>query len=383
MSLVVWIVFVAFFDNFAQLPVISPYSAALGADPVMVGAIVGAYSVSNLAGNVAAGLLLDRIGRRGPLLLGFLLAAAGLALYPLAATPGQLLSVRLLHGLGGGFLVPAAFTLIADARGQTSAGGAVMGRAGAVIGLAAIVAPPWAGWVAGRWGMPAVFWTVTGLFLVTAALAGRWVRITLVRPERRREAGWGALLSHPGLRAGYLTAFGLMVTLGILTHFFPTRVVALGYRQALAGAMFGVFSLVAVGLMVSPLSRLSDRAGRFRPVATGFVLVALALVMLPAASRPGALAGLMALYGAGFGLIFPAANALVADVATADRRGRGLGLFYAFWSLGAIAGPLAGGALAASALPLHPFDLAGLVAAAAAAGVLWLERVTGGKLPAG
>ena len=77
------VVLVAFLDLFMQLPVISAYAKSLGATASMGGAIVGMYSASNLAGNVGAGALLDRLNRKR-------LIAVGDAAHGVVAVPVQL-----------------------------------------------------------------------------------------------------------------------------------------------------------------------------------------------------------------------------------------------------------------------------------------------------
>ena len=61
------ILFMSFFDNFTQIPMIAPYAASLGAGAIMTGWIVSIYSVANTVGNIAAGVVLDKFGRRIPL----------------------------------------------------------------------------------------------------------------------------------------------------------------------------------------------------------------------------------------------------------------------------------------------------------------------------
>ncbi len=61
-----FVIFVAFFDLFIQFPIVAPYAGSLGAAPALVGIIVAAYSATNLIGNLIAGLILDRWGRKGP-----------------------------------------------------------------------------------------------------------------------------------------------------------------------------------------------------------------------------------------------------------------------------------------------------------------------------
>ncbi|MBF6633962.1 MAG: MFS transporter, partial [Planococcus sp. (in: Bacteria)] len=50
------IIFFAFFDLFAQLPIMSTYAVSLGASPFIAGLAVGMYSLSNTFGNVISGI---------------------------------------------------------------------------------------------------------------------------------------------------------------------------------------------------------------------------------------------------------------------------------------------------------------------------------------
>src|SRR5690625_4916580 len=85
------LLFMGFFDNFTQIPMISPYAVSLGASAVMAGWIVGIYSLTNMVGNIGAGVILDRMGRRVPLAIGLAWAGLGLWLYGAVGTPWGLL----------------------------------------------------------------------------------------------------------------------------------------------------------------------------------------------------------------------------------------------------------------------------------------------------
>ena len=73
----------------------------------------------------------------------------------------------------------------------------------------------------------------------------------------------------------------------------------------------------------------------------------------------------MAVFGLGYGLVFPAATALVIGATGADRRGMAFGIFYAVYSLGVVVGASGSGRLAELEV-----DLAGLPFLAAAAVVI-------------
>lgn len=56
------IVFFAFFDLFAQLPVMSTFATSVGATPFIAGLVIAIYSLSNTFGNILSGIWTDRIG---------------------------------------------------------------------------------------------------------------------------------------------------------------------------------------------------------------------------------------------------------------------------------------------------------------------------------
>ena len=85
------VVFVAFLDFFIGLPLVPTYADQLGATAMWVGVTVGAYSATNLVGNVGAGYFLDRFGRRLPITMGLALTALALVGYALASNWEMLL----------------------------------------------------------------------------------------------------------------------------------------------------------------------------------------------------------------------------------------------------------------------------------------------------
>jgi MFS family permease len=71
---------------------------------------------------------------------------------------------------------------------------------------------------------------------------------------------------------------------------------------------------------------------------TGMIIIGMALILLSSASSLAYMFFCMVLYGTGFALLFPSINALIAKHTTEKTRGKAFGLFYAFFSLGVVAG---------------------------------------------
>jgi MFS transporter, DHA1 family, multidrug resistance protein len=403
------VLFLSFVDVFALLPTLAPYATALGAGPTLLGVVVGAYSAANLPANLVGGALVDRVGRRPVLLVGLVLAAAAVASYPLATTPGQLIVIRLLHGAAGGVLVPAVFAVAGDAARLSGGAGKAMGRAGAVIGAAAVVAPAAAGVLRQAYGASAVFRGVGGLLLLGALLVVLGIpRRALAAdgleasgsPERIDGSTAGSeaapiassvpgrlrltaalrtgLLADPAVRRTLSAVVATTAAVGVLAGFLPGAVERAGASPALTGGLFTAYALVAAVLMLSPLATHVDRVGPDRSVGLGLTALAISLVVLGTSHGiPGAAVGVV-VFGLGYGAIFPAASGAVTLAATVATRGRAFGWFNVAFSLGLALGPPIAGGLSEAVPALDPFLTVALVCLLAAVRPMtgWLRRTT-------
>jgi MFS family permease len=372
------VIFVTFLDLFIQFPVVAPFARELGATPSAVGWIVGAYSLTNLIGNLVAGVALDRLGRKGPVLGGLLVSALALAAYAVVATPGQLLAVRAVHGLATAVLTPGAFALIGDSA-AVDRRARVMGISGAIIAVAATLGPPLASAVVDRRGVGALFLGAAALMLVTALCFRRWASESPSalpgEDDGRRPTGYLVVWTRRPLVTAYLAALALTIGLGTLVTHLPQALVARG-DGGVRGAVFTVYALLAVLAMAGPLGRLSDRSGRYGPLAGGLSLIGLGMLLLALVpSAVGALLG-MAVFGFGFGLLFPPATALVVEATDRSERGAAFGVFYAVYSFGVVVGSVLSGVLDewAGDTTAAPLLIGATVALAAAPAVLAVGR---------
>jgi len=100
-------------------------------------------------------------------------------------------------------------------------------------------------------------------------------------------------------------------------------------------------------------------------MALGLVTIGAAMLLLSVAPSLGFAVVGSALFGAGYGLIFPAVTAATSSSSTVATRGRAFGLFNVAFSLGLAVGPPAIGALADARPALDPFTQAAVLAIAA------------------
>lgn len=328
------LLFIAFFDNFTQIPMVAPYATSLGATVVMAGWIVAIYSVTNMLGNVAAGLVLDTMGRRTPLAVGLFWAGLGVWLYGKVGTPIGLLGARAFHGLGGSIVVPAVFTLAADIL-PSSDRGRGMGRIGAMIGLAAIFGPMFSGIVRQVWHVDYVF-AVVFLFMIVGSILALTLPETLQRNEKQTtsETETASSFATLSFTLTNISGFAISFYLGALTLLLPLQMEAAGLNASRSGTVFSLFAVVAVIIM------LMRRRVEQRVVLTiGFISIAFAFLFLTISSSLAAICVGMGLFGAGFGLVYPSLNMQIANTYRVQARGRAYGIFYAFYSLGVVIAP--------------------------------------------
>ena len=304
------VVLAVFLDLFVQFPTIAPFAEGLGASAALVGIIVAAYSVTNLFGNLGAGFVLDRWGRRLPIVVGLTITIVAVFSYSLVQTSEQLIAVRAIHGIGAAVLAPGAFSMIGD-RAPSDRWGRAMGLTGALIAVAALVGPPAAGILRDTWGADAVFFVDSAVLLMTL--------ITFLVIARDDDPGAHARTAvplvaspektsrNPALWSAYGATFAITVGIGALVAYLPLVLENQGETAARTGYSFGIYAFVAMLVMASPLNRASDRFGRFGPLIVGLVGVAAGLVMLGVFTGYAGISLGMAVFGLGYGIVFPAA----------------------------------------------------------------------------
>lgn len=363
------VVFVTFFDNHSLLPIIAPYAQSLGASVALVGVIVGAYSAVNLLGNLGAGYWMDRIGRKIPLVAGLVIVSSALALYPFATDPYALLGLRVVHGFGAALMSPASLAYIGDTA-SPKARGRAMAFYGAAIGLTVLIGPPLAGVLRDRFGYAYIFAMLSALMFLVVLPAFLFIGESLTRTERARVHPL-SLLKNRRLSLAYTSAFCLMFSLGGLIVFLPLTGQALQLTSARVGMLFASFALAAIIVQVLPLGRMSDRWGRERAMMLGLALIVLGLFALALMQQWETLMLAMFTYGIGFGCLFPAMTALIADETEPTTRGTASGMFTAVYSFGVTVGTSAAGALAwlQQTAQIHPFHVAACIVAL---GWLWV-----------
>jgi len=348
----------------ALTPLLPHFAHSLHLSKTGAGALVGAYAAGALVGGLPGGAAAARLGSRRAVLVGLTLMGLSSLGFAFANGFWPLAAARLLQGCGSGFTWAGAFAWLLAAAPRERRGeliGSAMGAAvfGALFG-------PVVGAIAAWLGRGPVFAGLAGL----AVVLGWWAfRIDPVPPDRPSAAAIARALRTRVFVGGLALMVLPALLFGVLSTLAPLHLAAAGWGAAAIGGIWLVGAALEASL--SPVTgRYLDRRGASLPVQIALALGVAISIGLALGPRPLLYVPLIVLAAGAYGVLFTPAFALIADGAEESRlpQGMAFGLMNAAWALGALLGPLAGGAIAATSGDVAPFVIsAGLCAATLAA----------------
>ena len=335
----------------------------LGGSRAAVGVAVGSFFVSALLFRPPVGRALDTWGRR-PFVIAApaLIAVTSVALLGLDSLPA-VVALRFVQGFAGATFYIAAVTIATDL--------APAERRAEVITVfslflyGGIAVGPALGEYLVRGGNFDRAW------VAAAVLAAVATGSAFLLPE----TGGGAERSqrplrflHPASISPGLVLLFAATGYASITSFSPLYARAVGLDNS--GALYLLFAISIVVVRLTT-RKLADKKGRLAVAFPGTIAAAVGMALLAFLQPVTAYAG-VAIYAAGFALIFPALMALTADQVDDAERGEALGSFTAFFDVGAGLGSYGVGALANA----YGFDIAfGVPAVLCALGVAVLMRL--------
>ncbi len=318
----------SFFQDVASemvYPLLPGFLAALGGGAAVLGAMESAAEGVLALVKGWAGRASDRLGRRKPFVVaGYGASALARPLLALATTAAQVISLRLWDRLAKGLRTAPRDALIAEAvapgeRAYAFSYHRGLDHLGAACGplLAAVL----------LLFSPGALRTV---FLVATlpALAGfLTVAFGLPRETTRRSppavGGRDAAPSLgarseplPGPLRGALAAFFCFALGNASDAFLLLRAAEIGIGAVGLTLLWSAFHVVK-WLASAPGGKLADRIGRRPAILLGWTLYAIAYTGFAVTAQPAALAALLALYAAFYGLTEGAERALVVELAGA------------------------------------------------------------------
>ena len=143
------------------------YLQQLGADPVAIGAIMGAYGAAMAVAHFPAGYLSDRIGRRPLLWASYFLGLTAVWIMALAANASIFIAGMLLYGFTYFVLTPMN-SYASAARGSLTISQAIMLISG-TFNFGMVFGPLLGGFVGEQWGLQRIY-LVAGFFFFASTL---------------------------------------------------------------------------------------------------------------------------------------------------------------------------------------------------------------------
>ena len=326
------------------VPVLPDLTRKLGASPTTVGLLFASFGVTALLVAIPMGVVSDRVGRKGPLVAGFVGLAVASVMLAFADRLPSLFAARLAQGAADAVTWVVGLALVADLydpaeRGRAS--GIVMSGASSAF----VIGPSLGGWIYELGGLRLPFLTVAAMSAI-GAVAAIWV--TLPSPQTHQEQV--PILSD--LRVPAVGACAAAVTVAATTMSMLEPVLALhlqliGTNPGRIGLVFGI-AAIASAVLHPIYGRLADRWGARRLTllglgVSGCVMPALAGVVSVESAIP-----IFVIQIAALSMVIAPSLAYMAE-ATSDAGlgsfGVAYGLYNVAWGIGLLVGPAVGGFL--------------------------------------
>lgn len=179
------------------------YLQELGADPILIGMLLGVFGVVMLVTHLPAGYLADRIGRRPLLRLAWMVGAVAAIIMAAARSLNFFVVGMLLYALTA-FVSGPMNSYITAARGKWSVGRTIT-LVSATFNVGAILGPLLGGWIGESLGMQRTYAIAAGLFCVSTGIIF-FLRPQPIEPRPADGGAWRKVL----LNRRYLQYLGVV-----------------------------------------------------------------------------------------------------------------------------------------------------------------------------
>ena len=325
---------------------------------MVVGAVVGSYSLMQFFFSPVWGRLSDRIGRRPVLLISLTGSAIGYLIFAFAHSLAILFVARIVAGIAAANIGTAQAYIADITPPQDRAKG--MGMIGAAFGLGFIFGPPMGGLLSDA----GVSRGLHGNFLPGIAACALSLTALIIGFIALRESKSADLVPRTGVppqfdRTIWSMVFGRRVLGTVLGTLFLIILAFAGLETTVTlhgrarfdfdakdlGYFFGLMGVIVAlvqGVLIGTLTR---RFGERATAASGALSLAIGLAAIPLIYDSRFLYGVAVFVALGQGLSFPSLNSLISKLAPLQDRGSILGISAALGSLSRIIGPILGGIL--------------------------------------
>ena len=341
--------FFAGFGGGVVFPILPTLGTVLGISPFFVGLILSAHRFARLVANAPAGSLVDRLGTRGPLIIGLFIEGIATLGY-VAALHFPLpevwfLGARITWGVGSALIFAAAYTIASDISDGSSRG-TNMGIVGGGMSFGFPAGLVVGGIISDLATVSVAFSFAAGLALIAGVLAYTTIPETHISGQQRNIKPWevdtsSLVLAIGAMNFGLFFAYygALFATLVLFLELNEVYILDLNARGS-SGILMAV-TILSGSIWMASSGKISDVLEHRLPIllvflsifTTGFIILAGTDGLLEAISA-------CALIGAGYGGTNGPMLALLADLVPEERVGRALGTNNVLGDIGGGLGPI-------------------------------------------
>ncbi len=337
------IIALRFLGLFLVLPVISVYAMNLeGTSTTLIGVVIGGYALTQMIFQVPFGVMSDKLGRKGTIVLGLLLFAIGSLICAISTDIYTLLVGRLLQGAGAiGAVVTAMISDLVKEEQRPKAM-AIMGMSIAGAFAISMVAGPTLG---AAFGIEILFYITMVLALVSIfVLLKKVPNPPHITHTYNGKANLKEVLLNSNsikmnitnfLQKGLMT-FAFMIIPMVLIKDFDWVLSEL-WKVYVPAMIFGV-------LAMGPAAVFAEKKGKFKEILiVGIIFFAISYLVIGFATSATIFAIGVAIFFIGFNMHEPIMQSLAVKFAKVHQRGLVLGIFNSAGYLGTFLGGVIGG----------------------------------------
>lgn len=321
-----------FFSSFTMIISELPgYLSRLGGEQYL-GLLFGLFTLTAAISRPFSGKLTDQWGRIPVMIVGAVISALSLALYPFLATVAGLLFIRLIHGFATGFTPTGTSAYVADIVPFNKRGEALgMLSMFGTIGMAA--GPALGSFIFIQYGINFLFY-LGSVFAIGSIIILLGMNETLVLKQsfspsmfriNRKDIFEPAVLTPSIIMLLTTFSFGTVVSLS------PDFSEYLGIQNK--GLFYTFFT--GSSLLVRIIGgKLSDRFGRINILKVSTFTLFVSMVIIGFSQSPIWFFSGAFLFGLGYGLNSPTLFAWTIDLTPESSRGRGISTLFIFLEVG-------------------------------------------------
>ncbi|GAA0497877.1 MFS transporter [Salinibacillus aidingensis] len=316
-----------------ESPVFTPFASGFGATSVLIGMMLSFGSLADLVGNLLAGPLVDRFGKKLFIIFPLFVSGGLFIAHGLVSNSSELF---LLHGLNEfamAFLIPAAFTLLSGYAKNRRQQGKNMAINGILTTIASIMAPVIGGQMVVWIGYVNTYYFIGSAMLLTSIYGMTFLkeRDFIVKEPRGTQVSLMKIFTSQELKLIYLIGFAVMYIHGVIAYEIPYLTVERGVSTLNTGQLF---SFMGLGTFLALSLFFINRFDPFKRFMTGLAGMNASLFLLFGLSF--ALPVSLFFVGFFFGLVMPAIATAITESVSAKYHGRAFGVMSAVYSLGII-----------------------------------------------